>query len=68
MSQTTFDEPLPDRVKGKVFFTFDETFGEDGTTSQVYEKFIGSIIVSSVVDGTDGVIVAYGSAGLQCKV
>ena len=69
VSQTTLDgKPLPDRVEGKTFFTFDKTFGEDATTSQVYEKFVRNMIVSSVVDGTDGVIVAYGSAGLQCKV
>ena len=60
ITQTTPEgEPLPDRTVGKTFFTFDKTFGEDSTTTQVYNDVVSGII-SSAVSGLNGTIFAYG--------
>ena len=60
ITQTTPDgKPLPDRANGKTFFTFDKTFGEDSTTTQVYNDVVHGI-VSSAVSGLNGTIFAYG--------
>ena len=60
ISQTTPQgKPLPDRAIGKTFFTFDKTFGEDSTTTQVYND-VAHEIVSSAVRGVNGTIFAYG--------
>jgi centromeric protein E len=52
-------KPLPERIMGRTFFTFDKTFGEDIDTRHVYEE-IASGIVASVVRGLNGTIFAYG--------
>lgn len=50
---------LAERVTGRNFFTFDKTFGEDANTKQVYHDCAKGI-VSSVVNGLNGTIFAYG--------
>jgi len=60
--------PLPERNTGSTFFTFDKVFDEESTTTQVYEA-IGKPIVSSVVQGFNGTIFAYGQVRLRsCDV
>jgi centromeric protein E len=60
ITQTTPDgKPLPDRANGRTFFTFDKTFGEDSTTTQIYND-VAKKIVSSAVSGLNGTIFAYG--------
>ncbi len=60
ITQTTPNgKPLPNRAVGKTFFTFDNTFGEDCTTTQIYNDVAKSII-SSAVSGINGTIFAYG--------
>jgi len=60
ITQTTRDgEPLPERVAGRTFFTFDKTFGEDTSTKQVYDNVVKGIVDSSVA-GLNGTIFAYG--------
>lgn len=60
VTQTTAaGEPLPERVKGRNFFTFDKTFGEDASTKQVYDSVAGGIL-QSVMNGLNGTIFAYG--------
>jgi centromeric protein E len=60
ITQTTSDgKHLPDRANGRTFFTFDKTFGEDSTTTQIYND-VASKIVSSAVSGLNGTIFAYG--------
>jgi centromeric protein E len=60
ITQTTPDgKPLPDRANGRTFFTFDKTFGEDSTTTQIYSD-VASKIVNSAVSGLNGTIFAYG--------
>jgi len=56
---TAAGEPLPERVKGRNFFTFDKMFGEDSSTRQVYDSVAGGIL-SSVMNGLNGTIFAYG--------
>lgn len=56
---TTGGQPLPDRVLNRNFFYFDKTFGENITTSEVYDGIAGGI-VSSVTSGLNGTIFAYG--------
>ena len=41
-------------------FTFDRIFDESSTTKQVYEKSVLNIIKSSIQDGINGTIFAYG--------
>lgn len=61
VTQTTKEgNPLPDRVVGRTFFTFDNTFGEDTTTIEVYDN-VAKGIVKSVVNGLNGTIFAYGN-------
>lgn len=60
VAQTTRDgKPLQERVMGRNFFTFDKTFGEDANTARVYSD-VAKGIVSSVVNGLNGTIFAYG--------
>lgn len=60
IAQTTRDgKPLSERATGRTFFTFDKTFGEDTNTKQVYDN-VAKTIVSSVVNGLNGTIFAYG--------
>ena len=60
VAQTTRDgKPLGERVTGRTFFTFDKTFGEDTNNRQVYDS-VAQGIVSSVVQGLNGTIFAYG--------
>jgi len=51
--------PLPDRNPGFGFFTYDKVFSENASTSDVYQA-IGRPIVSSVLQGFNGTIFAYG--------
>ena len=50
---------MGERVTGRTFFTFDKTFGEDTNNRQVYDS-VAQGIVSSVVQGLNGTIFAYG--------
>jgi centromeric protein E len=60
ITQTTpHGKPLPDRASGKTFFTFDKIFGEDSTTTQIYNDVVKKI-VNSAVSGLNGTIFAYG--------
>lgn len=60
ITQTTNKgKPLPDRIAGKTFFTYDKTFQEGATTTNVYEN-VAKGIVQSVVTGLNGTIFAYG--------
>ena len=60
VTQTTNDgKPLPERITGRTFFTFDKTFGEKATTREVYSN-IAKGIVESAVNGLNGTIFAYG--------
>jgi centromeric protein E len=60
VTQTTnTGQPLPERVTGRTFFSFDRTFGEDATTQNVYDG-VAKNIVQSVVTGLNGTIFAYG--------
>jgi centromeric protein E len=60
VTQTTSDgKPLPERTKGRSFFTFDKTFGENNTTKELYDG-VAQGIVESVVRGLNGTIFAYG--------
>jgi centromeric protein E len=60
VTQTTNNgQPLPERVTGRTFFTFDKTFGEDADTIGVYDS-VAKGIVESVVSGLNGTIFAYG--------
>lgn len=60
VSQTTKNgKPLPEKVTGRTFFTFDKTFGEDASTADVYDN-VAKKIVSSAVSGLNGTIFAYG--------
>jgi centromeric protein E len=60
IAQTTPEgQPLPERVTGRNFFTYDQTFGEETSTVNVYDK-VAKNIVKSVVTGLNGTIFAYG--------
>jgi len=60
VAQTTAEgRPLPERAKGRNFFTFGNTFTEECTTSEVYDVSVREI-VKSVVEGIDGTVFAYG--------
>jgi len=60
ITQTTAEgQPLPDRITGRTFFTFDKTFEEETTTRQVYDSSVLNI-VKSVCTGLNGTIFAYG--------
>lgn len=60
VTQTTrTGQPLPERVSGRTFFTFDKTFNESVSTAEVYDS-VAKDIVSSVVAGLNGTIFAYG--------
>lgn len=60
VTQTTPEgKPLPEKITGRTFFTYDKTFGEDSTTQQVYDS-VAKGIVASVCNGINGTIFAYG--------
>jgi centromeric protein E len=60
VTQTTREgKPLSERVTGRTFFTFDKAFGEETDNRQVYDS-VAKGIVTSVVDGLNGTIFAYG--------
>jgi centromeric protein E len=60
VTQTTnTGKPLSERITGRTFFTFDKVFGEDDNTVQIYDN-VAKGIVSSVVNGLNGTIFAYG--------
>lgn len=60
ITQTTNQgKPLPERVMGRTFFSFDKTFGETAQTADVYDN-VAKEIVNSVVTGLNGTIFAYG--------
>lgn len=60
VTQTTRNgQPLPERVSGRTFFSFDKTFNETVSTTEVYDS-VAKDIVSSVVSGLNGTIFAYG--------
>ena len=56
---TAAGKPLPERSQNRSFFSFDKTFGESSTTRQVYDQTSRGI-VSSVANGLNGTIFAYG--------
>jgi centromeric protein E len=47
------------KQNGTTFFTYDQTFGEDASTADVYDN-VAKDIVSSAVSGLNGTILAYG--------
>ena len=51
--------PLPERVEGKTFFTFDKAFGEKSETKDVYEYAVRDL-VTGVISGRNGSCFAYG--------
>ena len=60
VTQTTeTGKPLPERINGRTFFTFDKTFSEDTNTTAVYGN-VAQGIVQSVMGGLNGTIFAYG--------
>lgn len=60
VAQTTVEgKPLPERIAGRNFFTFDKTFGEECTTAQVYASVAKNIVLSACT-GLNGTIFAYG--------
>lgn len=60
VTQTTNNgQPLPERVTGRTFFTFDKIFGEDAQNPAVYDG-VAKGIVDSVMSGLNGTIFAYG--------
>mmetsp|Transcript_59860 Transcript_59860/g.147054 ORF Transcript_59860/g.147054 Transcript_59860/m.147054 type:complete len:2082 (-) Transcript_59860:233-6478(-) len=60
VAQTTREgKPLGERITGRTFFTFDKTFGEETNNRQVYDS-VAKGIVTSVVEGLNGTIFAYG--------
>lgn len=60
ITQTTnTGKPLSERVTGRTYFAFDRVFEENIDTNQVYED-VAKSIVSSVVNGLNGTIFAYG--------
>ena len=56
---TSTGKPLGERVTGRTYFAFDKVFEESVDTSQVYEN-VAKGIVTSVVNGLNGTIFAYG--------
>jgi centromeric protein E len=60
VAQTTLEgKPLPERIAGRNFFTYDKTFDESSTTYQVYSA-IAQPIVTTACTGRNGTIFAYG--------
>jgi len=57
--QTTSSGQSMDRLPGRTFFTFDKTFEEDSTTTEVYEWAVKNL-VESVVKGRNGSLFTYG--------
>jgi len=51
--------PLKDKVQNRTFFTYDKAFGEVASTTDVYDSTAKNI-VSSVCDGLNGTVFAYG--------
>jgi centromeric protein E len=60
VTQTTVNgKPLPERINGRNFFTFDKSFGEKSSTREVYSE-VAEGITKSAVSGLNGTIFAYG--------
>ena len=60
VSQTTSSgSPLATKVKNRNFFSYDNAFGGQSTTEEVYDK-TGTHIVSSFCGGVNGTVFAYG--------
>lgn len=60
ITQTTPEgKPLKEKMIGRTFFTFDETFAESNETKEVYDSMAKGM-VRSVVKGYNGVIFTYG--------
>lgn len=57
--QTSKDGKALDRIAGRTYFNYDKTFGEEVKTIEVYND-IAKPIVTSVVNGLNGTIFAYG--------
>ena len=56
-------KPLPERINGRNFFTYDRTFGEGSTTRQVYDE-VAKGIVGSVTNGLNGLVNIYSTVVL----
>ena len=56
---TTTGQPLK-QANRRTFFTFDKTFGEDTRNCDVYNAMVKPIVESTVVEGLNGTIFAYG--------
>ena len=60
VTQTTPEgRPLKEKIIGRTFFTFDETFSESNRTEEVYTSMAKGV-VRSVITGLNGVIFTYG--------
>jgi centromeric protein E len=60
VAQTTIEgKPLPERIAGRNFFTYDQTFDETSTTQQVYCA-VAQPVVTTACTGLNGTIFAYG--------
>jgi hypothetical protein len=59
-------KPLPERINGRNFFTFDKTLGEGCTTRMVYDGVCRNI-VGSVTTGLNGTIFCYGQVRLYYR-
>jgi centromeric protein E len=59
VTQTTTKGHSLAEVTGRTLFNYDQTFGEETSTRQVYDS-IAKDIVASVVSGLNGTIFAYG--------
>lgn len=60
VTQTTPEgKPLAEKVTGRTFFTYDQTFGEETTNEQVYGGVVKGIVESSLT-GLNGTVFAYG--------
>ena len=60
VAQTTEDgRPLPERVVGRNFFTYDRAFGGKSTNSDVYDGVVRDV-VRDALGGRNGAVFAYG--------
>ncbi|KAL3936098.1 MAG: hypothetical protein SGBAC_008517, partial [Bacillariaceae sp.] len=57
--QTTRNGQPLDRIPNKTYFNYNKTFGEEVVTAKVYDD-VAKPIVTSVVNGLNGTIFAYG--------
>ena len=56
---TTEGKPLPERLAGRNFFTYDQTFDETSSTQHVYRSLAQPIVLTACT-GRNGTIFAYG--------